>query len=538
MHINVRSMKNKRDGLDMFLGSINRPFDVLLFTETWLTTHDDHLPFKHYQYHGLLRSNMRGGGLAVYVKSCYPQCVLDEISVTNSNVECLAVSLSSVIVAVVYRPPAGNKLPFFKFFENLLLNLANSRLPFVIMGDININLMHDDRSTREFNSLIASYGCLNTINKPTRISVATASLLDVCVTNMVSPETESGLLSCEISDHIPIFCFLPVKRIKTVSKNATRVTRVISDENLIKFMTLIQNVCWENVYSISDVNAAYTAFLAKFMECYNAAFPAIEVKHNFRKSRKPWVDKMLYNRIRIKNKMYHDFVHTRDAVLFREFKKFRNKLNKDLKFAKTAYYTKRFSRIYNDRKKVWSEINELINKHKCRDHSEIAASNSQAHGTQLANTINHFFIEAGKPALDQALSNAPVCNLIITLPNSISLLPVIPQEVATYIGKIKNNVSAGHDDIKAIPLKYVSALICEVLAYIINLMFTSGTFPDELKIARVCPIYKGGNRNEITNYRPISVLSVLSKVFEGAINSRLEKFFSLHNIINPSQYGF
>lgn len=137
MHIDVHSMKNKPDCLYMFLGSINRPFDVLLFIETWLTSHDDHLLFKNYQYHGILRSNMRGGGLALYVNSCYPQCVLDEISVTNSNLECLAVSWTSVIVAFVYRPPAGNKLLFFKFRESLLLNPAYSWLPFVIMGDIN-----------------------------------------------------------------------------------------------------------------------------------------------------------------------------------------------------------------------------------------------------------------------------------------------------------------------------------------------------------------------------------------------------------------
>lgn len=79
-------------------------------------------------------------------------------------------------------------------------------------------------------------------------------------------------------------------------------------------------------YIISEVNAAYTEFLAKFTECYNAAFLAVEVKHNFRKSRKPWVDKALYERIPTKNKLYHDFVHNRDATLFKEFKNFRNKI--------------------------------------------------------------------------------------------------------------------------------------------------------------------------------------------------------------------
>lgn len=60
-------------------------------------------------------------------------------------------------------------------------------------------------------------------------------------------------------------------------------------------------------------------------------------------------------------------------------------------------------------------------------------------------------------------------------------------------------------------------------------MLTTGTFPNHLKVARVCPVYKGGNRNEISNYRPISILSVFSKVFEGVINIRLENFFHIQH---------
>ena len=66
----------------------------------------------------------------------------------------------------------------------------------------------------------------------------------------------------------------------------------------------------------------------------------------------------------------------------------------------------------------------------------------------------------------------------------------------------------------------------------------SGIFPDELKIARVIPLYKSGDKSDITNYRPISLLPVLSKIFEKLIHSRLTKFFNDNNVIYNKQFGF
>lgn len=103
--------------------------------------------------------------------------------------------------------------------------------------------------------------------------------------------------------------------------------------------------------------------------------------------------------------------------------------------------------------------------------------------------------------------------------NSAALTPVAPSEIETSINNIRNNVAAGFDEIKAIPIKYVSDIISPILTAIINATFETGIFPDRLKIARISPVHKGGNVKELSNYRPISVLPALSKVFEGAIKT-------------------
>lgn len=143
-------------------------------------------------------------------------------------------------------------------------------------------------------------------------------------------------------------------------------------------------------------------------------------------------------------------------------------------------------------------------------------------GSVLSDALMEYFISAGSVENYMPHSDIDPCNRIDPLVNSIKFASTTPQEVALMIHNIRNIVSTRHDEIQTTPLKYVYASICEVLCYMINLMFETGTFTDELKIARVTPIYKGGDKTEFTNYRPISALLVLSALFECAIKVRLQ----------------
>lgn len=277
VHFNIRSMKHKGEALDTLLASMRTEFDVLLFSETWLKMHEDHLHIDKYKYNGLIRSHGRGGGLAVYVKQCYEHSVLDQFTVMDQNIECLAVSLSNIVVVLVYRPPTGKKSYFFEFLENCLGHLHSLKQHFVIMGDININLMVDNSDATNFNSIVLSYGCSSLISLPTRITSNSATLLDICVTNVMSDNVESGRLCSDLSDHLPIFCFLPVSN-KSVRHKDSYKYRNINEVTLNKFKALVDEISWDSIYSTSDVNEAYHQFFIRFSTCYNAAFPLIEKK--------------------------------------------------------------------------------------------------------------------------------------------------------------------------------------------------------------------------------------------------------------------
>jgi len=87
-------------------------------------------------------------------------------------------------------------------------------------------------------------------------------------------------------------------------------------------------------------------------------------------------------------------------------------------------------------------------------------------------------------------------------------------------------------------LKLAAPIICDSLAYICNLSLFSSVFPSDWKCAKVTPIHKDGSKSDVSNYRPISVLCVISKILERAVHDQLYKYLTTNNILHPSQSGF
>ena len=100
------------------------------------------------------------------------------------------------------------------------------------------------------------------------------------------------------------------------------------------------------------------------------------------------------------------------------------------------------------------------------------------------------------------------------------------------------NLFCGFDNIPARLLKDAADYIASPLSYVFNMSLSKGVFPDAMKIAKVTPVYKKGAKDSLGNYRPISVLPLLAKVFEKLINKQLLHYFETNNLFYDEQYGF
>jgi len=159
---------------------------------------------------------------------------------------------------------------------------------------------------------------------------------------------------------------------------------------------------------------------------------------------------------------------------------------------------------------------------------------------EIANEFNHYFANIGY----NVSHNVPVAQASYKdfMPdrnaNSIFLDPVCPQDVVDVMLKLKPKTSCGSDDISAkLMIKTIDHIV-NPITHVLNLSFENGQFPSDLKLAKVIPVFKSGEQCLLNNYRPISLLSPFSKLFERVMYNKLIKFLDMNNILYHHQYGF
>jgi hypothetical protein len=155
---------------------------------------------------------------------------------------------------------------------------------------------------------------------------------------------------------------------------------------------------------------------------------------------------------------------------------------------------------------------------------------------EVANHLNEFFVSVGNPTSSHF---EPFC-FHRQVPENITFSEFSPnssQEISEIIRRLENP-SAGFDSIKTKFITENSVFFSDFLSKQINIAFQTGKFPSVLKIAKVKPIFKQGDSSNPTNYRPIALLSIFSKIYEICIKNRLLKFISDNKLINPMQFGF
>ena len=116
--------------------------------------------------------------------------------------------------------------------------------------------------------------------------------------------------------------------------------------------------------------------------------------------------------------------------------------------------------------------------------------------------------------------------------------PATTDEVSLIIDQLKNNKAVRYNDVETKFIKYGKFIIAPIISELFNVCAINGVFPNCLKIAEVIPIFKKGDKNNLTNYRPISLLSQFDKIIEKMIFSRLYSYVESNQLLSNKQFGF
>ena len=385
------------------------------------------------------------------------------------------------------------------------------------------------------------------INKPTRITTHSSTLLDHIYTNIVTDQIQSGILTYDISDHLPTFCFIPRRPKLRYEKRMRRCTKNFnSDLFLLDTDKIISNL-ESNLYRDNwDPEDAMNSLLNAFTALINSHLPLkAQSKKASKLATKPWITKGILNSIKTKNKLFRKCYKQNKRHLIKQYKLYLNKLTSIKRIAKQQYYYSQITTNRRDSAKVWKNINEIIGmkKKNCeKPITKLLNKNNKCieNRQEMTEEFNDFFLNIG-PTLANKIPSANICNPIVdssSHQNSFFLEPISPIEVFREIMHLKENKANGPENIPTKYIKLASELLAPMLCNIFNQCLIKGKFPKNLKIAKIKPIHKSGLKELMTNYRPISMLSPFAKIFERLINTRLTSYLSQFNIINQEQFGF
>ena len=574
LSLNTQSLNAKFTQIKLFLENLSAScinFSVLCFQETWL--HDDSdtslLQLDNYTMVHKGKACSAHGGVAIYIHNDFSfreislnvqPLTFDGIFIeiqsrsSHSNQN----NLTNLVIGNIYRPPRNNIDDINSFTDeiNLVFNELINYKNVAISGDFNIDLLklNETNMVNDYFENIISNSYLPKLTFPTRVTHRHGTLIDnifVKVSNHFS-KTTSGILVSPISDHYPCFTTLDYltlnakvnhKYIKIVPKNSQSIPAFrsfLANSNIIEQL---------NVNLNADPNKNYEILNKMLQKGTEKCFPTKVVRfQKYKHHRTPWITNGVIKSIRYRDKLYLQLKKTSstdDLFMSRKInlQTYNRILRKTIRNAKQMYYQNCFAKYRNDIKQTWSTIKAVMNRtNKHNDYPEHFKVDDQiiSEPRLIAEAFNDYFINIG-PKLANAIevSNnhftdflAPTCS------HNFEFESVTIDIVEKAIDDLKSKSSCGNDKISNKLLKNIKNEISESLTLIINQSLKSAIFPDVLKIAKVIPLYKKNENDKFDNYRPISILSSISKIFEKIIHNQIYNFFTKHKLFFESQYGF
>lgn len=535
-HLNIRSVLSKLNEVHNLLSNSN--LDFLAMSETWLHSN---IPTNMIDVPGYMcfrkdRPCGKGGGVLIYIRESLKCSVID---FDTFGIECLAlnVELSSTMkfnIMVLYNPPS-HSVSFYSDFDKLLKQI-NVKTEIILMGDFNINWM--DKGRRDKLKIIASkYKLLQILKNPTRITRTTQTLIDLIFTNKPERVIKTYNFVTGLSDHN--MTLVVRKLTKERLKGIFSVSVIKNDQKRIpkhklpQFEHELKNINWESVIQMENVDQC-SDLLTETLTNTIQKFSRVS-KTNKKKMTLPWINNENNQLMKKRDLALKKSIKTKLQTDILVFKGLRNKVVSELRKAKSSYFMQLFAESHGNSSLIWKHINKLTNhksnQSKCITKLNINGSTSN-NALEIANELNSYFVDSGEQLAAHFNPISVSCDDVKDSVSSFYITEADQDQIHKIIKHLNGSKAKDIFDLDTTFFKKHCSDLLKPVSYLVNLSIKTSEFPEHFKTAVVTPIFKSGETEEASNYRPIS------KVLEKLVAEQLMTYLEQHSLLNPKQFGF
>ena len=379
---------------------------------------------------------------------------------------------------------------------------------------------------------MVDYQLAQLIKEPTRVK---QPLIDVFIMNKEDNISHSGVYTLSISDHNLIYAVrrtgLPRGQPKFIQ---SRNFKHFNEEN---FLTDLKNASWPVIKSGMEMNSAWNAEKDIFLNIVDKHAPRRVMR--VRNKPAPWLNSQLKEEMYERDWLKKKASETQRPDVWKAYKTKKLTVNKKVKKTKKDYYKHQIEGASGNLKATWKILNDLMGKKS--DSTQINDLKTENSGPlsdpeKIAEYLNIHFTNVGPklaseiPTMDCDVNPADSQQRVNS---SFELKEVTISDVFKKLQEVNVAKATGHDSIPNKILKIAALVISISLADLFNLSITTNTFPDDWKVTKVFPLFKSDERNDPNNFRPISVLLAIARVFERLVYEQIYAYFTENNLIQP-----
>lgn len=397
-----------------------------------------------------------------------------------------------------------------------------------MLGDFNINTRNNDNQiTQQHLNTMASNN-LHICDKNTITRTASNTTIDHIFTNNLNTQINLSYISHDILDH-KIIC-IELTNTKVPNKKIQYTVKKINYKKLDHELTN-KPIHIDNTGTINEMyDKLMNELQSHIIKCTTTT------TYTKMGKTKPWIDQELIKIYETKNFWYTKKIKFPNNEMIKgEYTKARNAATKMARNKKKLFYEKRFKNSAGNNKKTWDTIKQVLyNGNKKPKINPIENMNNKL---AFAKKLNKCIATIGRK-LATKIKKTTATHYRMKTSARLKFVPINEAKIVETIGKINNSKAEGHDNITAEIIKNNIKHLKSNIKTIINKCIESGTIASNMKITKVTPVYKEGDPNDCSNYRPICLLPIINKILEKIINEQLLNYLEDNQLLCKQQYGF